>query len=90
MRYEHIGGVAVSAQFSTEGESRYRNRLEITLKDAVPTGKTVCAVMQNPSYAGEDVGDKSVQFLEKVVIKKGLPEVDDDFSVIVLTVGPAE
>ena len=76
MRYEHIGGVDVSVQFSLEGESRYRNRLEITLKDAAPTGKKVCAVMQNPSYAGEDVADKSVQFLEKVVFKKGLPEFD--------------
>lgn len=76
MRYEHIDGVEVSAQFSTEGESRYRNRLEITLKDPAPTGKTVCAVMQNPSYAGENVADKSVQFLAKVVFKKGLPEFD--------------
>lgn len=29
-------------------------------------------VMQNPSYAGEDVADKSVQFMEKVVFKKEL------------------
>ena len=32
--------------------------------------------MQNPSYAGEDVADKSVQFLEKVVFTKGLPEFE--------------
>ena len=30
--------------------------------------------MQNPSYAGEDVADKSVQFMEKVVFQRGLPE----------------
>jgi hypothetical protein len=49
MLYSHIDGVEVTALFSREGESRYRNRLEITLKDATPTGRTVCAVMQNPS-----------------------------------------
>ena len=84
MRYEHIDGVEVTAQFSSEGELRYRNRLEITLKDAAPTGKTVCAVMQNPSYAGEDVADKSVQFLEKVVFKKSLPEFDGVRRLIVV------
>lgn len=84
MRYEHIDGVEVAAQCSSENESRYRNRLEITLKDAAPAGKTVCAVMQNPSYAGEDVADKSVQFLEKVVFKKGLPEFDGMRRLIVV------
>ena len=74
MIYEHIDGVDVIAQFSHGGKSRYRNRLEITLRNATPTDKTVCAVMQNPSYAGEDVADKSVQFLEKVVFKSSLPE----------------
>ena len=84
MRYEHIDGVDVTAQLSHEGESRYRNRLEITLKEAAPTSKTVCAVMKNPSYAGEDVADKSVQFLEKVVFKKGLPEFDGVRRLIVV------
>ena len=74
MRYEHIKDVAVTAQFSFENDLHYRYRLEITLKDASPTGKTACVVMQNPSYAGEDVADKSVQFMEKVVFKKDLPE----------------
>lgn len=74
MIFEHINGVRASAQFSSEDNLLYRYRLEITLKDATPTGKTVCAVKQNPSYAGEDVADKSVQFLEKVVFTKGLPE----------------
>lgn len=60
MIYEHIDGVAVTAQFSWENDMRYRYRLEILLKDAAPTGKTVCVVMQNPSYArrgrGRQVG----------------------------------
>lgn len=84
MRYEHIDGVDVTVEISLEGESRCRNRLEITLKDAELNGKTVCAVMQNPSYAGEDVSDKSVQFLEKVVLKKGLSEFDGVRCLIVV------
>jgi hypothetical protein len=74
MIYEHIDGVSVTAQFAWEGELRYRYRLEIVMKDAAQKGKTACIVMQNPSYAGEDVADKSAQFMEKVVFKKGLPE----------------
>ncbi len=40
--------------------------------------------MQNPSYAGEYVADKSVQFLEKVVFKKGLPEFEGVRRLIVV------
>ncbi len=40
--------------------------------------------MQNPSYAGEDVADKSVQFLEKVVFQKGLPEFEGVRRLIVV------
>jgi hypothetical protein len=40
--------------------------------------------MQNPSYAGEDVADKSVQFLEKVVFKKRLPEFNGVRRLIVV------
>lgn len=74
MRYEHIEGVSVTAQFAGDGELRYRYRLEVILNDADVTGTTACVVMQNPSYAGEDVADKSVQFMEKVVFQKGLQE----------------
>ena len=74
MIYEHIDGVKVTAQFAWEVDLRYRYRLEIVLNDAAPTGKTVCVVIQNPSYAGEDVADKSVQFIEKVVFHKGMAE----------------
>jgi hypothetical protein len=58
--------------------------LEIVLNGAAPTGKTVCVVMQNPSYAGEDVADKSVQFMEKVVFQKGLAEFTDVRRLIVV------
>ena len=74
MRYEHIAGINVTAQFAEENGLRYRYRLEINLQVQPIDGKTACVVMQNPSYAGEDVADKSVQFMEKVVFQKGLPE----------------
>src|SRR3989338_1299472 len=74
MRHEHIDGVKVTAFFSKENGLDYRYRLEIVLKDSPPSGKTACVVMQNPSYAGETVADKSVQFMEKVVFQKGLAE----------------
>ncbi|BBP00342.1 DUF1643 domain-containing protein [Sulfuriferula nivalis] len=74
MIYNHIDDVTVTAQFAWENDLYYRYRLEIVLNDAAPTGKTACVVMQNPSRAGENVADKSVQFMEKVVFKKELAE----------------
>lgn len=84
MIYNHISNVTVTAQFAWEGDLRYRYRLAVVLNDAAPTGKTVCVVMQNPSYAGEDVADKSVQFMEKVVFQKGLAEFEDVCRLIVV------
>ena len=72
MRFNHIDGVNVKANFSKD--LRFRYRLEITLKNSPLSGKTACVVMQNPSYAGENVADKSVKFMEKVVFQKNLPE----------------
>lgn len=74
MRHLHINNVVAKAHFATEGGQNYRYRLEITKLGASKSPKTVCAVMQNPSYAGESVADKSVQFLEKNVFERGLPE----------------
>lgn len=84
MVYKHIDYVTVTAQFAFENDLRYRYRLDITLTDAPPTGKTACVVMQNPSYAGEEVADKSVQFMEKVVFKKDLAEFADVRRLIVV------
>lgn len=74
MRYQHISGVTVTARFAEENGLRYRYRLAIRLQSHLVNEKTACVVMQNPSYASEDVADKSVQFMEKVVFQKGLPE----------------
>ena len=74
MIHHHIDGVKVSAQFSKERKPKYRYRLEIVHQLRPAAGKTACVVMQNPSYAGPKVADKSVQFMEKVVFQKGWPE----------------
>lgn len=84
MRYEHIDRVFVSAHFEYEGDAPYRYRLEIRLTNTKIAGRTVCVVMQNPSYAGVDVADKSVQFMEKIVFEKGLPEFEGVSGLIVV------
>lgn len=72
MIYRHIAGVSVKALFYSDEGVRYRYRLEVARSASL--GKTVCVVMQNPSYASDEVADKSVQFMEKVVFEKGLAE----------------
>jgi hypothetical protein len=84
MRHLHIKNVTVKAQFATEGGLRYRYRLEITKVGASRSPKTACVVMQNPSYAGEEKADKSVQFMEKNVLALGLPEFEGVERLIVV------
>jgi hypothetical protein len=74
MRYLHIRNVTAKAHFETEDDLLFRYRLAITKDRASPSPKTACVVMQNPSYAGEEIADKSVQFMEKNVFERGLPE----------------
>ncbi|MBB5347573.1 DUF1643 domain-containing protein [Desulfoprunum benzoelyticum] len=71
--YRHIDGVQVAAAFSPC--RRYRYRLEVT-RNAPGGGHplTVCAILQNPSVADADIADRSVQFLEKLVFMKGVPQ----------------
>lgn len=81
MRHNHIENVKVTAHFSKD--KRYRYRLEIT-HDHIPSGKTVCVIMQNPSYACVEFADKSVQFMQKVIFLKGLPEFKNVRRLIVV------
>jgi hypothetical protein len=74
MPYLHIENVTAKAWFSTNRGLKYRYRLEITKVGASTSPKTACVVMQNPSYAGESVADKSVQFMEKNIFERGLLE----------------
>jgi len=72
----------VTAYFSKD--HRYRFKLEIILNNKLAGIKTACVIMQNPSYAGEDVADKSVQFMEKIVFEKGLKEFNGVRRLIVI------
>lgn len=84
MRYLHIKNVTAKAQFATENGLKYRYRLDITKVGASSSPKTACVVMQNPSYAGEEEADKSVQFMEKNVFEKDLPEFKGVERIIVV------
>ncbi|MES2160479.1 MAG: DUF1643 domain-containing protein [Pseudomonadota bacterium] len=72
--YLHRPNLAINAEFSSEGTPIFRYRLEAIKDGALNNPKTVCAIMQNPSYAGIKVADKSVQVLERVVFEKKLTE----------------
>lgn len=70
--FRHIEGVLVAAKFSREENRQFRYRLEV-VRSAVSSGKTVCLVMQNPSYADESISDQSVSFMEKIVFENSNP-----------------
>jgi hypothetical protein len=74
MRYLHIPGVTATAEFSSENGILYRYWLEVAKPSASKEFRTACVVMQNPSYASDEQADKSVQFMEKNVFERGLPE----------------
>lgn len=71
MLHRHIDNVNVKAVFSKCG--KYRYSLTVT-KRGLKNGKRVCVIMLNPSMANDKVADKSVQFVEKLIIEKDLPE----------------
>ncbi len=72
--YLHRPNLRIHAEFSPEGTPIFRYRLEAIKYGASNNPRTVCAVMQNPSYASVEIADKSVQMLERVVFEKELPE----------------
>lgn len=72
--YLHRPNLRVTADFSDEDTPIFRYRLEALKDGASRDPRTVCAIMQNPSYASVDIADKSVQVLERVVFEKGLVE----------------
>jgi hypothetical protein len=75
MTYLHRPGLTVKAEFSPEDIPIFRYYLEITRNGDRSCSKTVCAIMQNPSYANVEIADKSVQVLEKVVFEKDYEEL---------------
>jgi hypothetical protein len=83
MIYQHIDGVEASATFSEC--LKYRYRLDVSFKIAGEGGgKIVCAIMQNPSVASSEIADKSVQFLEKLIFTKGIPEFSGANKLIIV------
>jgi hypothetical protein len=83
MNYKHIYNVKVTPIFSDDKKFRYS--LEIIKTDALKSNiKTVCVIMQNPSYADKGVADKSVQFIEKLIFCKGYKEFDNVYKIIVV------
>jgi len=82
--YLHRPNLAIKAEFSSEEPPVFRYRLEATKNGASNTPRTVCAIMQNPSYAGAEIADKSVQVLERVVFEKNLKEFNNVERLIIV------
>ncbi|NNE03913.1 MAG: DUF1643 domain-containing protein [Eudoraea sp.] len=81
MVFQHIDHINATAQFSHCASFRYRLTLEHSKRKK---GSTVCVIMQNPSVAGNEVADKSVHFLEKLIFEKKYPYFKDVNRVIIV------
>jgi len=80
----HRPGLEIEVVFSQETPPVFRYRLSATKVGASAEPRTVCAIMQNPSYACAAFADKSVQVLERVVFEKGFEEFDGVERVIIV------
>ena len=74
--FKHRPELIIEADFSKENPPVFRYRLSATKTGASNNLKSVCAIMQNPSYACVEYADKSVQVLERVVFEKPYPEFE--------------
>ena len=82
--YRHIEGLNIDCEFDDTKETLLlRYKLTATL-NAKSKGKTVCIIMQNPSYANEDISDKSVNFLEQLIFKKDIDYFKDVYKIIIV------
>ncbi|MFC1837196.1 DUF1643 domain-containing protein [Thermodesulfobacteriota bacterium] len=82
--YLHRPGLEIEADFSEEKPPLFRYRLSATKEGASEEPKTVCAIMQNPSYACVEFADKSVQVLERTVFEKKYEQLEDVERLIVV------
>ena len=80
----HRPNLRITADFSNENPPIFRYRLEAIKECVSNKAKTVCAIMQNPSYANVEIADKSVQVLERVVFERGLKEFQDVERLIIV------
>lgn len=81
MIYSHIKGVKVESTFSECNDYRYELSIEKT--DSQGT-ETVCVIMQNPSVANDEIADKSVQFLEKLIFQKSYPQFSKVKKIVIV------
>jgi len=82
--YLHRPGLAIDTEFSGEEIPIFRYWLQATKHTASSKMKTVCAVMQNPSYACNENADRSVQTLERVIFERDIAEFTDVDRLIVV------
>jgi hypothetical protein len=81
MVYRHLDHIDAKAIYSTCGEYRYLLTLQHSERE---NGQTACVIMQNPSVAGNEVADKSVQFLETLIFQKEYPEFARVSSILIV------
>ena len=72
--YKHRPNLMINAEFSSANIPIFRYRLEAIKGMASSNPRSVCAIMQNPSYACVEIADKSVQVLERVIFEKNLAD----------------
>ncbi len=81
--YKHINNLEVRAEFSKDNKFRYKlEAIKTNGKDS--DRKIICVIMQNPSEANENIADKSVQFIEKLIFNKGYKEFENVHKIIVV------
>jgi hypothetical protein len=68
--YRHVMGLRISSVFSDD--LKYRYKLIAETSDIKDGDLAVCVIMQNPSYANDDIADKSINFLEQLIFQKKL------------------
>lgn len=81
MVYQHMKKIDANAVYSECGAYRYQLTLQHREKE---NGQTVCVIMQNPSVAGSEFADKSVQFLETLIFQKEYPEFAKISTIIIV------
>ena len=80
--YRHIDSLSVKCNFSDD--RLYRYKLTATKQDASKHTKIVCVIMQNPSYANNDIADKSVNFLEQLIFESNFDYFNEVKKMIVV------
>lgn len=81
MVYRHLNLIDANAIYSICGKYRYQLTLQHKGKE---NGQTVCVIMQNPSVAGSEFADKSVQFLETLIFQKKYTEFKKTSKVLIV------